>query len=917
MPGSIGVSVLEAVDLPAEATAVGKYVSVKVSVGKREFQTKPSRTYDGKTPPWNSDFTFPVLNLRDPLVISLLDSKGNQVAVNEIEALLIVERGFHDEFLTLKGGGSIHLRLSFVLTKDERRQIEMMRAAALRRREQKVLKKNSDGQGSETSIGTGKSPLLVSTTNKPLVLRENEDKDTHMVIPVSKFGMKSSGSTFKMEKVVSVCTNGERERETATDSIIEQRKDLDFDSKRDLGVVSSSPPSDEMQNVILGSRLFSDVHENRNLVLLSKEEKSSRFLCIEDDLSSFLSSTSKETGGLVHCTSVEFQLTHSSDLLREITPKQAMMVTPLATMVSSEIYFLGDSMPPGLLNVMNDDLKDHDPLVDFATTSPVERCEYVLNPSMTTSESLETQSSDEGNELFTAFSDAGKLHMYASRDGSVSPTPLIDHHVESLPPLDLGVLSVEQMQTSPERVLLSSTSLVCPPFSLVTEHNEQGLVPKDIVSEKKEFMPHHSCSTSPLTLGEGLDSVSSCQLSSFTPPTLFSSILQAEKHFSNVSSAKQRSSGDISQKPSMELCSKDISASDLFNIENSSEIVSISGSSSLSANILSSPSTYLSTSHNVKMISSASFENSMKKGLEEVATSFLQTSDGLPISPNSVKAKIRAFERTFSQDSDHASPAFLRSQNNRLQSLRSIEKFHAGEGKKADKRQPKISVTAEQGNMEGLNLNRETDVTSLLIQKDEMRKVTNANGCVAMDRDKWAQEKLQMEENRSQVRLNAQATEETYDLHGELIMDVLKRDDSNSLLFGTVEDMVGCAVANKRQDKNMIADTDGMLASIDRGEGVLVRNGTGELLTGETESNNYILSGAGKYSASSDNKGNTSSSSRNIFKQVLGGFAMIAIGALFIWAHAGNKNLRRIKEWQLTSHRTKLKADKLSAKTKR
>lgn len=141
MPGSIRVSVLESVNLPAEATG-GKYVSIKVNVGKREYQTKPSKVDGDRTTAWNSDFTFPVLNLRDNLVVALLDSKGNTISQTDIGTPFIIEKGFWDDLFPLKGGGHVHLRLNFVLTAEERKRIEAMREAALNRKEHGILKKN-------------------------------------------------------------------------------------------------------------------------------------------------------------------------------------------------------------------------------------------------------------------------------------------------------------------------------------------------------------------------------------------------------------------------------------------------------------------------------------------------------------------------------------------------------------------------------------------------------------------------------------------------------------------------------------------------------------------------------------------------------------------------------------------------------
>ncbi|XP_024528382.1 uncharacterized protein LOC112345562 isoform X2 [Selaginella moellendorffii] len=133
MPGNIRVAVLEAIDLPSTVTD-GKSVAVKVSVGRREFQTSSVEPQDGRTQPWNLEYLFPVLNLRDNLLVSLLDSKGDVVARAELETPGIVQKGFQDSFIALKAGGRIHVKVSFVLSEEERRKIEAMRLAATKKR---------------------------------------------------------------------------------------------------------------------------------------------------------------------------------------------------------------------------------------------------------------------------------------------------------------------------------------------------------------------------------------------------------------------------------------------------------------------------------------------------------------------------------------------------------------------------------------------------------------------------------------------------------------------------------------------------------------------------------------------------------------------------------------------------------------
>lgn len=47
-------------------------------------------------------------------------------AIAAIEIPSIIEKGSRDEIVKLEGGGRIHLRMSFVLTDEERKKIETM-----------------------------------------------------------------------------------------------------------------------------------------------------------------------------------------------------------------------------------------------------------------------------------------------------------------------------------------------------------------------------------------------------------------------------------------------------------------------------------------------------------------------------------------------------------------------------------------------------------------------------------------------------------------------------------------------------------------------------------------------------------------------------------------------------------------------
>eukprot|EP01018_Ginkgo_biloba_P021638 Gb_11810 [translate_table: standard] len=206
MPGSIRVSVLETVDLPAEATGE-KYVSIKVAIGKREFRTKPSKADGDKTIAWNSEFAFPVLNLRDNLMVILLDGKDNAIAQTDIGTPSIVEKGYWDELFPLKCGGHIHLRLSFVLTEEERKRIEAMREAAMKRKEHAIFKKNATVEVLQPAAENRKSASVSSmsifqSSAKDWKSKEGSDnKDNQVAAPLVPELSQSNDARLRKEKI--------------------------------------------------------------------------------------------------------------------------------------------------------------------------------------------------------------------------------------------------------------------------------------------------------------------------------------------------------------------------------------------------------------------------------------------------------------------------------------------------------------------------------------------------------------------------------------------------------------------------------------------------------------------------------------------------------------------------------------------
>ncbi|XP_043705947.1 uncharacterized protein LOC122655717 isoform X4 [Telopea speciosissima] len=128
MPGTIQVSVLD-VDLPSSySSSFSSSISVKVSMGKREYQTM------GK-----GDFSFPLTALRDNLVLTLLDGNGNELSRTAgVETMSIVEKEIWDDLFPLEGGGQLHMKLQFILSDEERKRIREMRESALKKKHEEL-----------------------------------------------------------------------------------------------------------------------------------------------------------------------------------------------------------------------------------------------------------------------------------------------------------------------------------------------------------------------------------------------------------------------------------------------------------------------------------------------------------------------------------------------------------------------------------------------------------------------------------------------------------------------------------------------------------------------------------------------------------------------------------------------------------
>ncbi|KAI3714572.1 hypothetical protein L6452_21528 [Arctium lappa] len=145
MPGSIQVSVLDFKELPSSSNFV------KVSLGKVEHEAGEKGT-----------FSFPLTNLRDNLIITIMDSEGNQVAHSGVRTISIIEKGIWDDLFPIEGGGLIHMKLQFVLSDEERKRIRSMREYAMKKKQDEILNSRLRDAESAKSLASSLSGHEVS-----------------------------------------------------------------------------------------------------------------------------------------------------------------------------------------------------------------------------------------------------------------------------------------------------------------------------------------------------------------------------------------------------------------------------------------------------------------------------------------------------------------------------------------------------------------------------------------------------------------------------------------------------------------------------------------------------------------------------------------------------------------------------------
>uniref|UniRef100_A0A0D9WE46 Uncharacterized protein n=1 Tax=Leersia perrieri TaxID=77586 RepID=A0A0D9WE46_9ORYZ len=118
-------------------------IHVSVALGKREYNGSIGQ----------EDFSFPVTTLRESMVMQLYNEDRSLISQAELKTKAVVESGTMDVVFSLDNGGSIILRLQFLLSNADRKRVQEMRNSAVKRKQQELL---SDGYGLSQDIPLSK-----------------------------------------------------------------------------------------------------------------------------------------------------------------------------------------------------------------------------------------------------------------------------------------------------------------------------------------------------------------------------------------------------------------------------------------------------------------------------------------------------------------------------------------------------------------------------------------------------------------------------------------------------------------------------------------------------------------------------------------------------------------------------------------
>ncbi|XP_077212560.1 uncharacterized protein LOC143858600 isoform X2 [Tasmannia lanceolata] len=157
MPGAIQVSVLDLMPSPSSSL-----VSVKVAMGKREYQT------------WDQgEFLFPLTTLRDNLIVTLCDAEGNEISRTDVQTMSVVEKGSWDDSFPLEGGVQVRMKLQFILNEEERKRIMEVRDSVVKKKQGELIKRTH----SHTSLENAKDAAAEECSEGSISIPVHQGKE--------------------------------------------------------------------------------------------------------------------------------------------------------------------------------------------------------------------------------------------------------------------------------------------------------------------------------------------------------------------------------------------------------------------------------------------------------------------------------------------------------------------------------------------------------------------------------------------------------------------------------------------------------------------------------------------------------------------------------------------------------------------
>uniref|UniRef100_A0A0D9ZW08 Uncharacterized protein n=1 Tax=Oryza glumipatula TaxID=40148 RepID=A0A0D9ZW08_9ORYZ len=236
----------------------------------------------------------PVTSLRESMVMLLYNADRSLISQAELKMKAVVESGTMDVDFSLDNGGSIILRLQFLLSDEDRRRVQEMRNSAVKRKQQELL---SDGYVLSQDSLLSKQVENISnisregdesSVRKSMSLDDLQEKAVFSAIIVdpqmkdTKESPEQSGSNSAVQKMISAFQSSSPQ--SSSDKSSSSLATQDVSGHTEAGLVAGT--SGKMQ-LPPGDKSFSNKRSNateQQAVLSTTSEGRIRRLFREKDL---------------------------------------------------------------------------------------------------------------------------------------------------------------------------------------------------------------------------------------------------------------------------------------------------------------------------------------------------------------------------------------------------------------------------------------------------------------------------------------------------------------------------------------------------------------------------------------------------------------------------------------------------------